>query len=80
MKSKNVKKYDMEERTFLFAKKVIEYVRNLPRGIVNSENCYIFIRIIFINPSLLDLIIFQTFVYYEVSVLNHIYAQGSRGI
>ena len=37
MKSKNVKKYDLGERTFLFAKKVIEYVRNLPRGIVDSE-------------------------------------------
>ena len=37
MKSNNDKKYDLEERTFEFAKKVIEYVRNLPKGIAYSE-------------------------------------------
>jgi four helix bundle protein len=37
MKSENDKKYDLEERTFVFAKKVIEYVRNLPKGIAYSE-------------------------------------------
>ena len=37
MKSNNGKKYDLEERTFVFAKNVIEYVRNLPKGIENSE-------------------------------------------
>jgi four helix bundle protein len=31
------KKYDLEERTFEFVKKVIEYVRNLPKGIAYSE-------------------------------------------
>ena len=37
MTSDNSKKYDLEERTFLFAKNVIEYVRNLPKGIAYSE-------------------------------------------
>ena len=32
-----IKKYDLEERTFLFAKNIIEYVRNLPRGIPDIE-------------------------------------------
>ena len=36
MKS-NEKKYDLEERTFIFAKNVIGYVRNLPKGITYSE-------------------------------------------
>ena len=37
MKSEGVKKYDLEERTFVFAKNVIEYVRKLPKGISYSE-------------------------------------------
>jgi four helix bundle protein len=37
MKSDNKKKYDLEERTFVFAKNVIEYIKNLPRGIPYSE-------------------------------------------
>jgi four helix bundle protein len=37
MKSNNDIKYDLEERTFLFAKNVIEYVRHLPRGIPGTE-------------------------------------------
>ena len=37
MKSTNDKKYNLEERTFVFAKNVIEYVRNLPKGITYSE-------------------------------------------
>jgi four helix bundle protein len=37
MKSTDDKKYDLEERTFVFAKNVIEYVRNLPKGIAYSE-------------------------------------------
>jgi four helix bundle protein len=37
MKSKDDKKYDLEERTFIFTKNVIEYVRNLPKGIAYSE-------------------------------------------
>jgi four helix bundle protein len=37
MKSDNKKKYDLEERTFGFAKNVIEYVRSLPKGIAYSE-------------------------------------------
>ena len=30
--------YDLEERTFLFAKKVNEYVSNLPKTVSNIEN------------------------------------------
>ena len=37
MKSDRVKKYNLEERTFVFAKNVIEYVRNLPKEIAYSE-------------------------------------------
>ena len=37
MISDNSKKYDLEDRTFIFAKNVIEYVRNLPKGIGLSE-------------------------------------------
>jgi four helix bundle protein len=37
MKSNNDKKYDLEDRTFSFAKNVIEYVKNLPKGIAYSE-------------------------------------------
>ena len=37
MKSNGEKKYDLEERAFHFAKRVIEYVRNLPKGIPDSE-------------------------------------------
>ena len=32
------KTYDLEERTFNFAKRVNEYVRNLPNTITNFEN------------------------------------------
>jgi four helix bundle protein len=31
------KKYDLEERTFLFAKSVIKYVEKLPRKMTNME-------------------------------------------
>lgn len=37
MASDNSRKYDLEERTFIFAKNVIEYVRYLPKGITYSE-------------------------------------------
>ena len=37
MKTDNEMKYDLEERTFTFTKNVIEYVRNLPKGVVYSE-------------------------------------------
>lgn len=37
MKSDKVKKYDLEERTYIFSKNVIEYVRNLPKGVAYSE-------------------------------------------
>ena len=37
MISDNSKKYDLEERTFIFAKNVIEYVKSLPKGIAYSE-------------------------------------------
>ena len=37
MNRKNDTKYDLEERTFKFAKNVIEYVRDLPKGIAYSE-------------------------------------------
>jgi len=36
--NENVKKvYDLEQRTFLFTKKVMEYIKELPKGITNSE-------------------------------------------
>ena len=37
MTADNEKKYDLEERTFIFARNVIEYVRTLPKGIAYSE-------------------------------------------
>jgi hypothetical protein len=37
MKSTDDTKYNLEERTFVFAKNIIEYVRNLPKGIAYSE-------------------------------------------
>ena len=37
MKSNNDEKYDLEDRIFSFAKNVIEYVKNLPKGIAYSE-------------------------------------------
>lgn len=35
---KNSKQYDLEERTFLFAKNVREFVRKLPKTISNIED------------------------------------------
>lgn len=43
-KAKNSKEYDLEERTFLFAKKVKAYVKSLPRTISNIEYCKQLIR------------------------------------
>jgi four helix bundle protein len=37
MDEKIKKVYDLERRTFLFTKKVIEYIKELPRGMTNSE-------------------------------------------
>ena len=37
MPSDNSRKYDLEERTFIFVKNVIEYVKSLPKGIAYSE-------------------------------------------
>ena len=37
MKSNDDKKYDLEDRTFVFARNVIEYVKTLPKGIPYSE-------------------------------------------
>jgi len=34
----NKRKYDLDERTFLFAKRVNEYVERLPKTISNIEN------------------------------------------
>ena len=34
----NKRKYDLDERTFLFAKRVNEYVERLPNTISNIEN------------------------------------------
>ncbi|MEP9410984.1 MAG: four helix bundle protein [Candidatus Brocadia sp.] len=34
----NTKQYDLEERTFLFAKNVRSFVRKLPKTIANIEN------------------------------------------
>jgi len=36
--TRNVKQYDLEERTFQFAKKVREFVKKLPRIIANIED------------------------------------------
>lgn len=33
----NSKKYDLEERTFKFAKEVIQFVKTLPRNLSNNE-------------------------------------------
>ena len=35
--TKDSKKYDLEERTFLFAKRATEYVRDLSKGVLDSE-------------------------------------------
>lgn len=37
MTDSNQKKYDLEERTFVFAEDIIGYVRKLPKGIPYSE-------------------------------------------
>lgn len=37
METNSGKKYDLEERTFLFSKKVIEYVNQLPKRITMIE-------------------------------------------
>ena len=36
-KCENSKQYDLEERTFRFAKGVLEFVGNLPRTVANTE-------------------------------------------
>lgn len=36
--NKNPRQYDLEERTFLFAKSVRSFVRKLPKIIVNIED------------------------------------------
>jgi len=36
-KSQKVKPYDLEERTFLFAKRSFQYFKNLPKNPVNIE-------------------------------------------
>jgi len=38
-KIQNSKQYDLEERTFRFAKKVREFVKKLPKTISNIEDC-----------------------------------------
>jgi len=35
--SQNKKPYDLEERTFKFAKRAIQYFKNLPRSVANLE-------------------------------------------
>ena len=35
--SQNKKPYDLEERTFKFAKRAIQYFKNLPRNVANLE-------------------------------------------
>jgi four helix bundle protein len=37
MRSKDDKQYDLEERTYIFAMKVIKRVRRLPKGMIYSE-------------------------------------------
>lgn len=36
--TKNTKQYDLEERTFIFAKSTRSFVKNLPRSIGNVED------------------------------------------
>lgn len=36
--SQNPKQYDLEDRSFEFAKRVRAFVKNLPRGIANAED------------------------------------------
>ena len=38
MKESDRKKYDLEERTFLFAKNIRSFVRKLPKTIANKVN------------------------------------------
>ncbi len=42
--NKNSKQYDLEERTFIFAKKVREFVRTLPKTLSNQEDVKQLIR------------------------------------
>ena len=44
MKIQTNKIYDLEDRTFLFAKSVFNYCRNLPRSLGNPEYCRQVIR------------------------------------
>jgi len=38
VEKRNLKQYDLEERTFQFAQKVREFVKKLPRTLPNSED------------------------------------------
>ena len=38
MNNQNSKKYDLEERTFLFAKRIRDFVKKLPKTIANIED------------------------------------------
>ncbi len=37
MKNQNAKRYDLEERTLLFAKRIVDLVQKLPKNQVNNE-------------------------------------------
>jgi hypothetical protein len=41
-KEENSKRYDLEERTFRFAKEVRAFVKGLPRTVANDEDMNIF--------------------------------------
>lgn len=43
-KNQNIKKYDLEQRTFLFAKNVIGYVSETPKTLSNIEVCKQLVR------------------------------------
>ncbi len=43
-KDQNIKKYDLEQRTFLFAKNVIGYVSETPKTLSNIEVCKQLVR------------------------------------
>jgi len=43
-KDQNIKKYDLEQRTFLFAKNVIGYVSEIPKTLSNVEVCKQLVR------------------------------------
>lgn len=42
--NQNTKKYDLEERTFIFANRIKEYIKTLPKNLSNTEYCKQLVR------------------------------------